>query len=94
MFNLSYTKPCEIQGTLKLKRDPFYFGLGNYQDTEGLVWDVRMVVGNSDKSKAWVCARLAQGEYYSTAPWSSQAGFHEWLPYRVEVVKEEKKAAP
>jgi hypothetical protein len=89
MFSMSYTKPCEIQGTLRLKRDPFYYGLGHYKDVSGAIWDVHMIVGNSDKSKAYVCARpVYEGGYYGTGTWDSTAGFHEWKPYRVEVAKE------
>ena len=90
MFSMSYTKPDTIQGTLRLTSDPFYYGLGIYKDDKGCSWDIHMIVGNSDKSKAYVCARPAEGDLYSTSSFASCSGFYTWRPYRVEVVKEAK----
>lgn len=91
MFRLSMTTPYkgEIK-TLKLLRNPFYYGLGHYKDTEDRTWDVNMVVGGQG-GKSYVCARQVCGQsYYGTGTYDTTNGFHEWIPYYVEVVGEVK----
>ena len=84
MFHMSFTRSCKLKGTLRLKRDPFWNGLGHYEDDRGVIWDVNMIVRN--ESQAYVCARVAEGPYYETGVFSTSDGFHHWLPYGVEVV--------
>lgn len=84
MFRMSYTRPYEgeIQ-TLHLKSSPLRYGLGHYEDVDGKVWDVNMVVGGD---KPYVCARpVDNSPYYSTATDSHSNGHHEWIPYYFEV---------
>ena len=92
MLNLSYR--TEYKGeieTLKLTQDPLYYGLGNYKDTEGRLWDVRCVIGgmHTESGKPYINARQVDGSpYYSTASNSNQNGFHTWKPYYFEIIKE------
>lgn len=91
MFRMQGMVPYDGEvKTLKLKRDPFRYGMGYYEDINGVKWDVNAVV-SLDKDNRYVCARPVQGSYYGTGTYDSCAGFHEWPPYRVEVVTEEPK---
>ena len=74
-----YDGPIE---TLRFKRDPRRRGLGIYEDVDGVRWDVHAIVGKR------ICARRVDlhPRYYSTGMDGTQNGFHEWLPYDVEVV--------
>jgi hypothetical protein len=91
-MNLSYRKRHEGQvETLKLTSDPLYYGLGNYKDTEGRLWDVVCVIGgmHTENGKPYINARLVDGSpYYSTGSDSNQDGHHSWKPYYFEVVNE------
>jgi hypothetical protein len=84
MISATWTTPCEIAGKLSLTRDPFRFGLGYYEDTEGKQWDIHSIwcIGGVK----WVNARLvaAHPNYYGTHMGSSCVGLHEWKPYEVE----------
>jgi hypothetical protein len=92
MFHLSYTRPYdEPVDTLKLKRDPFKYGLGNYEDVDGRLWDIYSMYGGSfaPNGKNYVCARQICGQlYYSTATYGTSNGFHQWIPYFVEVIED------
>lgn len=93
MYSASWFKKYEGEvKTLKLTADPCYYGLGNYKDTDGNLWDVKCVFGGmyTASGKPYVCARLVtDSPYYSTGWDSNQGGFHSWKPYYFEVVKEE-----
>ena len=72
--------------TLNLTSDPLYYGLGNYEDTDGNLWDVKCVFGDVD-GKPLINARMVTNSpYYSTGTDSNQSGFHTWKPYRFNVV--------
>lgn len=87
-MRLSYTS--EFKGeveTLKLKQNPLYHGLGNYEDIDGNIWDIHGVIGNN--GKPYVQARIvnANNPYYSTASYAHSYGTHTWIPYYFDVVK-------
>ena len=87
MFSASWTQRSEIKGHLKLTRDPFWYGLGIYEDEHGNSWDVRGVIGCG--KPRYVQARLvaAHPNYYGTHLGSSSNGCHCWEPYTVEAPK-------
>ena len=84
MFRISYTSPCPVQGHIKFKKDPCYFGLGLYEDVEGRKWDIHAIYG-----KAFVCAIGYNNNlpYFSTTP-EIRSFSIRWLPFTYEVVKE------
>jgi hypothetical protein len=91
MFSLSYMS--EYKGeikTLKLKQNPFYFGLGYYEDVDGVRWDIVGVFGAGaiGNEKPFVQARPVNDRmpYYSTATGSHSNGFHQWIPFYFEIV--------
>jgi len=91
MLNLSYTS--EYKGeikTLKLKQNPFYYGLGHYEDINGILWDIVCIfgAGSVGNEKPYVNARPVNNSmpYYSTASGSHSNGSHKWLPYYFELV--------
>ena len=86
-MHLSYNSPCEIQGTLFLKRDPFMSGLGYYEDVNGETWDINGVIGIGEKPYVQARRLSDSPSYYGTASWDSCYGSHSWKPYFVEVVK-------
>lgn len=81
MFNLSYTTPSEIKGTIRVKK-PVY-SLGPMTDADGKRWDVRAVIGSV------ICAVPAEHlhPYYTD---TSGASFglvsQTWEPYQTEVL--------
>jgi len=91
MFSLSYTTKNKVQGTLKLTRDPFYYGLGMYKDEDGVKWDIHGVIGRRNQ-RSYVQARKESDapSYYGTGMHDTQCGHHKWLPYYVEVVSGQK----
>ena len=84
-MRISWMSECKSQGTLNLKRDPFYHGLGYYEDMDGVTWDVHGVIGI--RSEPYVQARRLTDSpsYYGTATDDHQYGSHQWLPYSVLV---------
>lgn len=92
-MNMSWRTPYKGKiETLKLKRDPMRGGLGHYEDTEGNTWDITCIFGGvyTKNGKPYVNARMVDSSpYYSTASDSHPFGFHKWLPYYFEVVKEQ-----
>jgi hypothetical protein len=86
MLNMSWTKEAEIKGHLKLKKDPFWYGLGIYEDEDGVRWDIHGVIGGKNP---YVQARRIglHPNYYGTHNGASSCGFHTWEPYTVEAPK-------
>lgn len=81
MFNLTYSTPCKIQGHLKLKRSPMYYGVGIYEDIHGTRWDVWGVINDI------VLARPVDGcSRYSTS-FDSNGYSISWKPYTYEPMK-------
>jgi len=85
---MSYSLPSKIQGILKLKRDPFWYGIGWYEDINGVTWDIRAVYGSKDNSYVCACPRDSLHPYFgSTAPYIYTGIISQsWLPYRVEII--------
>jgi hypothetical protein len=78
-WSFPYTGPIS---TLKLDRDPFRFGLGHYRDEQGASWDIHGIVGHHVLAR-----RMSDAPgYYSTATNANGDGFHQWIPYLVEVI--------
>ena len=92
MFKMYCNSPCQIQGTLKLKRDPFWYGMGYYEDEDGVKWDIVGVIGGviGGKGEPYVQARRVDNHstYYGTGTNDNCYGSHTWLPYKVELVME------
>lgn len=82
MYNISYTAPSEIKGHIRFKKDPCYYGVGNYEDDKGNIWNIVGIYG-----RAFVQAIL----YCSNMPYFSTAGSFDysmcWEPYTYEVEK-------
>ena len=91
MLRLSYTSPCEIQGTLFLKRNPFMSGIGFYDDIDGVTWDVLGIMKNSNQTYVQARRLTDSSSYYGTASWDTQNGSHTWKPYLVNIMKEGEK---
>jgi len=87
MFKLSYTTPHlgEVK-TIRLKRDPSWFGMGLYEDEKGSLWDINGVFG----SHVWARLYDSREAVYSTSS-VSQGYSVTWEPYKVEVVGDEKE---
>ena len=82
MFKLTYTTPYEGEiKTLKLTRNPSYYGLGHYTDVDGVIWDVHSIFGNVLNARP-----VDNSPYYSTANDGHSFGNHEWIPYFYEVI--------
>ena len=73
--------------TLRLTRNPFYYGIGFYTDTDGVEWDIP-AMGNNGTVR-YVCARKVDHNmpYYSTCSWGNSYGNHQWIPYYVEIIE-------
>jgi hypothetical protein len=87
-FHLSAMTPYKGEvKTLKFKRKPM--SLGPHEDVNGVTWDISVIMGNGKETI--VCARPMSDfpSYYGTGTYDSQNGFHEWPPYKVEVVEAE-----
>ena len=84
MFNLSYTSPCEIQGTIVLTKKP-WSGLGIYTDVDGKRWDVRGIIGDYIQA----CPVDSLHPYYTDTSGFNDFGLvqQRWLPYKWEVVE-------
>lgn len=83
MFYASWTSPH--QGpveTLRFTVDPRRKGLGIYTDVDGVRWDVHAIIGEHINAR-----RIDQHpRYYGTATGDNSNGFHQWPPYKVEVI--------
>ena len=86
---MTYSGFSEYAGeveTLRLKKDPFYYGLGHYEDIEGNTWDINAIINSK------VCARLISGQsYYGTGTNDNSFGYHEWIPFHVECLEPKMK---
>jgi hypothetical protein len=83
MFSLTYSKPCPIQGHLKFKRSPMYYGIGIYEDVNGVKWDIWGIIRDV------VLARPVDNcPIYSTDTDSILAGYSiSYKPYTYEPMK-------
>lgn len=81
MFNLTYTAPTEIKGTIRVNKR--VCRLGPMTDAEGRRWDVCAVIGDV------VCAvPIEELHPYYTDTSGAQFGFvsQTWEPYQTEIV--------
>jgi hypothetical protein len=83
MFSLSYSSPCEVQGTIQLSKRPS--GLGFYTDIHGERWDVRGIIGEFVQA----CKVDNLHPSYTDTSGTNNYGLvsQKWKPYAVEVVK-------
>lgn len=79
MFNLSYNSPCPIQGHLKLKRCPAYYGVGIYEAENGVMWDVQAIYGDR-----FIQARPVDSSYIYSTTGEIRGYSARWLPYTYE----------
>lgn len=82
MFNLNYTTPSSIKGTIKVRK-PIY-SLGIVADINGDQWHIEAIIGKT------VCAvPLNQLHPYYRDTSGSYFGLvsQKWEPYSVEVIE-------
>lgn len=82
MFNLNYSEPCKIEGTIRMKK-PVY-RLGPLTDVDGNVWDVRGILG----SVIQAVPHHHLHPFYSDTS-GADHGFvsQTWKPYQTEIVE-------
>ena len=82
MFDLTYTMPSEIKGTIRVKK-PIYW-LGPVTDIDGRRWDVRGIIGHYVQA-----VPMSELHPYYTDTSGSSFGMvsQTWEPYLVEVIK-------
>ena len=77
MLKITYSTPCNIQGHIKFKKCPAYYGIGFYDDIDNTRWDVYAIIGGV------VLARPVDDN-----PMYSTAGIFDyvatWKPYTYE----------
>lgn len=88
MFNLTYSKP--YKGKVKhieFKRNPGYYGIGNYQDINDVLWDVWGIIEDR------VIARpVDNSSLYRTDSSAIYEGYNiEYLPYTFSYVGQKNK---
>jgi len=85
MFNFSYTSPCKIQGTIRVRgRFPW---MGRMTDIDGVDWDVKGSYSRGGTIIALACrADFIHPYYTSTAMESFGLVSQSWKPYLVEVI--------
>lgn len=84
---LTYSKPYQKEIlTITLKKDPFWYGLGNYQDTDGVLWNIRGCIHTGEKP--YIQARSINGTHVldRTDVEACSADYScVWIPYFVEL---------
>ena len=94
MFRMEYTTPHEGEiEVLALERDPMYYGVGNYKDMKGNLWDVVSAYGNNGEPV--VHARMIGDQsYYGTGTNDSCAGHHSWSPFYLQCKNPKSNCTP
>jgi len=88
MHNLSWSTPYEEEvKTITLKRDPFYYGLGNYEDIDGTLWDVHAVLGFGNRP--YIQARPVDDHYLYDTSRFGEGYSCSWQPYFVKMVSKD-----
>jgi hypothetical protein len=85
MYNISYTTPCNVRGTITFKKQPW--SLGIHTDVDGVEWDIRGYSGIGSKPYVQACRRdnLHPGLYDTSG---NSCGYNQtWEPYWVEIEK-------
>jgi len=82
MFNLSYTSPSQIEGTIQLRKRPS--GLGFYTDINGKRWDIHGIIGDYVQA----CPVDSLHPYYTDTSGSCSYGLVQqtWKPYKMEII--------
>ena len=85
MFDLRYSQPCEIDGTIILREKPMH--LGPITDVRGNVWDIKGIFDM--KNGLWVqaCPRNELHPYYYDTSGTNSWGLvsQTWKPYKVKI---------
>jgi len=86
---MTYTKPCEIQGTIYVKR--LIGRLGPVTDIRGNKWDINGIFCRDGKQSVWAVPMSGLHPSYYDTSGSIYSGLirQEWKPYLVEVKTEE-----
>jgi hypothetical protein len=85
LFSLSYSTPCEIQGTIELKEYPSRLGV--YTDIHGERWDIYGIFGRDYGDYVQACPQNNMHPYYNDTS-GQEYGLvqQQWKPYRIKVV--------
>lgn len=84
MLILTYTIPNKEKiSTLILKRDPFYYGLGIYEDINDIKWDIHGCIGCVDRPYVW--ARQLDDHYIYDTSKMIESYHCKWKPYHVKL---------
>ena len=81
MFNMSYTTPAEIAGTIEVAKPIRTLGVAT--DVHGKRWHIRGIYPDFVQAKPEL---LVHPFYTDTSTRSFGTVFETWEPYRVEVV--------
>ena len=90
MFNMTYTRPAEIAGDIKVRKAPMT--LGNITDIDGKTWNIHGIFGAAgvEKQMVWATPLASMHPYYTDT--SSTGGWglvqQTWEPYTITVVEE------
>lgn len=90
MFSMSYTRPSEIKGDIKVSKP--IMTLGNVTDVNGARWNIYGIFGASNhKQMVWACPMSDLHPYYSDTSMTGGYGLvmQSWEPYTVTVVENE-----
>ena len=89
MFNLSYTRACEIKGDIKVTKP--IMTLGNVTDVNGTKWNIHGIFGAAGKKQmVWATPLSDLHPYYSDTSMTGGYGLvmQSWEPYTITVVEE------
>jgi len=96
MFDLSYSTPCEFQGTIRVKK--IVYGLGNITDIDGKVWNIYGHFGDWVQAKPlngvhpyWSSTAAESWNFDPTASTSGNCGMasETWKPYKLEELSDD-----
>ena len=92
-MRLSYQTPCELQGTIKLKKR--VSGLGCYTDVDGCQWDIHGIKGNYVQATRMDSLHpyytdTSSTDHFAIDGTTGMGGVvsQSWEPWLVEVVEE------
>jgi hypothetical protein len=81
MYRIMTMTECSCQGHLTFKRDPFYYGLGIYEDVNGVRWHIEGIFG---REFVQAVPYNDNNPYFSTRSYSCWNSM-KWLPYTYSV---------
>ena len=89
MFNLSYTRPCDIQGTIEVEKPIMRLGL--ITDIHGTIWDIHGIYGIEQQQIVQAAPKSHLHPYYTDTSMSSYGLVHQtWKPYKTKVTQKVK----